>query len=59
MIDPLNPYAEDHPKSPGEQAFELATELASIVESVGGPKLNENALATLIVDLRTWWKHLG
>ncbi len=56
--DPLNPYEEDIPKSPGELAYDLARELASIVENIGGPKLNENALATLIVDLQAWWKVL-
>ena len=57
-MDIPDPFEEERPKSVGEKVQTLASELAQIVHSVGGPKLNEDAIATLMVDIRAWWKSL-
>ena len=58
-MDIRDPFGEERTKSPGEKINQLATELAGIVKSIGGPNLNPDAVATLMVDIRAWWKSLG
>ena len=59
MIDPLDPFGEEPPKSPGQTVQDLAGEFVRFVEAVGGPNLNSDAVATLMVDIRAWWKTIG
>ena len=59
LMDIHDPFGEERKKSPGEHVNQLATELVTIVKSVGGPNLNPDAVATLMVDIRSWWTSLG
>lgn len=55
-MDILDPFGEGRDPSPGEEYVKLADELASFVKYIGGPKLNEDALAVLIADFSAWIK---
>lgn len=56
-MDIHNPYDEpERPESPGEQYVRFADELASFVRGIGGPRLNEDALAVLLADVFSWLK---
>lgn len=55
-MDINNPYAESPKKpSPGEKASHDASIIASFIEAIGGPKLNQEALAIVLTDLQSWW----
>lgn len=56
-MDIHNPFGEEVKPAPGNEYQKLAGELSSFVSQVGGPRLNEDALATLIADLFAWLKH--
>lgn len=56
-MDIFNPYDEEREESPGEQYQHLAGEIASLVRSIGGPRLNEPALAVLLANIFSWYKH--
>lgn len=50
------PFREEPKPAPGEKYAELAHAVASFSHYIGGPKLNEDAVAILIADVFAWLK---
>ena len=55
MTDPLNSYEEPIKEPIGTAAQRHAENAAAVIRFLGGPTLNPDALAKILIDLRTWW----
>lgn len=53
-IDP--PFHEDHKESPGEIAYDLARVVVKWVDSMNGPKISEQAAASIINAWLLWMR---